>query len=151
MPSFDFSSEQLALIETARKFTKERIIPVAAECDREAKFPKDLFKEAWGLGLVAPNIPEAYGGAGLSELEHCLLTEELGYGCTGIQTSMTANALAATPIVLAGSEEQKKNFKILRGMWLHVWFWFYQNNSRYNGIGKRPDWYSVFMVLEVRS
>lgn len=110
MLDFELTDEQKALVETARKFTKDRIVPIAAECDKHSKFPMDVYKEAWELGFVAPNIPEAYGGTGLPELEHTLITEELGYGCTGIQTSMTANALAATPVMLAGSEEQKKKY-----------------------------------------
>lgn len=108
--NFELSEEQKALEATARKFTKDRIIPVAAKCDEDSKFPMDVFKEAWDLGLVAPNIPSEYGGSGCSELEHTIITEELAYGCTGIQTSMTANALAATPVMLGGSEEQKKKY-----------------------------------------
>ncbi|NCQ59824.1 MAG: acyl-CoA dehydrogenase [Myxococcales bacterium] len=107
---FELSEEQKFLVETARRFTKERIIPIAAECDKKHEFPMEVFKEAWELGLVAPNIPEDAGGGGLSELDHVLLTEELAYGCTGIQTSMTANALAATPIIVAGTEAQKKKY-----------------------------------------
>jgi len=110
MLDFELSEEQKFLVETARRFTKERIIPIAAECDKKHEFPMEVFKEAWELGLVAPNIPEDAGGGGLSELDHVLLTEELAYGCTGIQTSMTANALAATPIIVAGSEAQKKKY-----------------------------------------
>ncbi len=107
---FDLSPEQDALVKESRRFVKERIIPVAAQCDRDHSFPTEVFKEAWEMGLVAPNIPEEYGGAGLHELEHVLITEELAYGCTGIQTSMTANALAATPLIIAGSDEQKKKY-----------------------------------------
>jgi acyl-CoA dehydrogenase len=70
----------------------------------------EVYKEAWDLGLVGPTIPEAYGGAGMSELDNVLLTEELAFGCTGIQTSMTANTLAATPLLIAGSEAQKKKY-----------------------------------------
>ena len=110
MLDFELSEEQKFLVETARRFTKERIIPIAAECDKKHEFPMEVFKEAWELGLVAPNIPEDAGGGGLSELDHVLLTEELAYGCTGIQTSMTANALAATPIIVAGTEAQKKKY-----------------------------------------
>ena len=110
MLSFELSAEQKSLIENTRKFVRERIIPVAAECDAHSKFPMDVFKESWELGLVNSNIPEAYGGAGLSELDNVLLTEELAYGCTGIQTSMTANTLAATPLLIAGSEAQKKKY-----------------------------------------
>ena len=110
MLSFELSEEQQELTKVARQFTRDRIIPVAAECDVHSKFPKDVFDEAWKLGLVAPNIPEEYGGAGLHEVEHVLITEELAYGCTGIQTSMTANALAATPVMVAGNDQQKKKY-----------------------------------------
>ncbi len=107
---FALSSEQKSLVENTRRFVKEKIVPVAAEADQTCKFPKEVFDEAWELGLVAPIIPEEAGGLGMHEMEHVLITEELAYGCTGIQTSMTANALAATPIILAGSTETKKKY-----------------------------------------
>lgn len=110
MLDFGLTDEQNALIENTRRFVRDKIIPVAAEADQTCEFPKAVFKEAWELGLVAPLIPEAYGGAGLHEVDHVLLTEELAYGCTGIQTTMTANTLAATPLLIAGSEEQKKKY-----------------------------------------
>ncbi len=110
MISFEFSDEQKALIDSTRGFVKERIIPIAGECDQQSKFPNDVFKEAWDLGIVNATIPEAYGGTGLSEVDNVLLTEELAYGCTGIQTSITANILAATPIMVAGDEAQKKKY-----------------------------------------
>jgi acyl-CoA dehydrogenase len=107
---FSMSDEHKALIDTARRFTKERIIPVAAECDRDSKFPMDVFRAAWELGLVNPSVPAEYGGPGLGELENALITEQLAYGCTGIQTSITANQLALTPIRLGGNDEQKKKY-----------------------------------------
>ena len=110
MVDFALSEEQKALIDTARRFTKERIIPIAAECDRESRFPMDVFKAAWEIGLINPTCPAEYGGSGMGELENTLITEELAYGCTGIQTSLLVNTLALTPIKLAGSEEQKKKY-----------------------------------------
>lgn len=110
MIDFSLSEEQKALVETARRFTKERIIPVAAEADRESRFPMQVFKDAWEIGLVNPVVPVEYGGNGMGELENAMLTEELAYGCTGIQTSITANVLALTPIKLGGNEEQKKKY-----------------------------------------
>jgi acyl-CoA dehydrogenase len=109
---FDFepTEEQRALIETTRRFVRQRIIPIAAECDRESKFPKDVFVEAHALGIVNPTIPSEYGGAGLSDLDTNMIHEELAYGCSGIQTSITANTLALTPIKLGGTEEQKKKY-----------------------------------------
>src|ERR1043165_4552639 len=105
MIDFEITEEQKALIDTARRFAKERIIPVAAECDRKSEFPKEVFYEAHKLGLVNPTLPAEYGGPGLSDLECVMIPEELAYGCSGIQTSMTANTLGLTPIKLAGSEE----------------------------------------------
>lgn len=110
MLDFNISEEQKALVETARRFARERIIPVAAECDRESRFPREVFEAAHAIGLVNATVPVEYGGAGMGELENALLTEQLAYGCTGIQTSMLANSLALTPIKLGGSEEQKKKY-----------------------------------------
>jgi len=107
---FSLSDDHKALIETARRFTKERIIPVAAECDEKSIFPMEVFKEAWSLGLVNPTCPAEYGGAGFGELENAMIAEELAYGCTGIETSFMGNGLALTPIKLAGTEEQKKKY-----------------------------------------
>ena len=110
MLNFELTPEQKTLVEETRRFTREKIIPIAGEADKTHEFPMGVYKEAWELGLVGPNIPEEYGGAGMGEVDHVLLTEELAFGCTGIQTSMTANVLAATPILIAGNDEQKKKY-----------------------------------------
>ncbi len=91
MLNFGLSEEQQALVQSARRFAEERIIPVAAEADKNAEFPRKVFEEAWQLGLVNPTVAEAYGGAGLSHLDNSLICEQLAFGCTGIQTSMLAN------------------------------------------------------------
>ena len=110
MLGFSLTEEQQALVEMAKRFTKERITPIAAECDREARFPKEVFEAGHELGLINPTVPTEYGGAGLGELDNALIAEQLAYGCTGIQTSMLANTLALTPIKLAGSEAQKSKY-----------------------------------------
>ena len=110
MVDFSQSEEHKGLIEMSRRFTKERVTPIAAECDQKGVFPMDVFKEAWSIGLVNPTIPTEYGGAGMGELENTLICEELAYGCIGIETSFLANGLALTPIKLAGSEDQKKKY-----------------------------------------
>ncbi len=110
MLNFGLSEEQSALVDAARRFAKERIIPVAALCDRESRFPKEVFEAGHELGFVNATVPTEYGGPGLGELENALIAEQLAYGCTGIQTSMLANTLAATPIKLAGNEAQKKKY-----------------------------------------
>jgi acyl-CoA dehydrogenase len=110
MLDFSLSEEQKALIDTARRFSRERIAPIAAECDRDARFPKDVFVAAHELGLVNATVEPEYGGAGLGEIDNALIAEELAWGCTGIQTSMLANTLALTPIRLGGNPDQKKKY-----------------------------------------
>lgn len=110
MLNFGLSDDQRALVDVAKRFARERIIPVAAECDRESRFPKDVFEAAHALGLVNASVPTEYGGPGLAELDNALIAEQLAYGCTGIQTSLLANTLALTPIKLGGNEEQKKKY-----------------------------------------
>jgi acyl-CoA dehydrogenase len=107
---FRLTDEQTQLRDMARRFAREKIIPVAAECDRDSVFPMNVFKEAWEIGLVNPTVPTEYGGNGMGEFENALITEHLAYGCTGIQTSVLANGLALTPVKLAGSEAQKKKY-----------------------------------------
>ena len=110
MLDFSLSDEQKALVDAARRFARERIAPVAAECDREARFPKDVFVAAHELGLVNATVETEYGGPGLAELDNAMIAEQLAWGCTGIQTSLLANTLALTPIRLAGNEEQKRKY-----------------------------------------
>jgi acyl-CoA dehydrogenase len=110
MIDFTLSDEQKQLQEMARKFTKDEIIPKAAQHDKDGKYPLEIAKKAWELGLMNTHVPAEYGGMGLGVLEGCIITEELAYGCTGIATAMEANTLAAAPVIVAGNDEQKKEF-----------------------------------------
>src|SRR5947208_1998882 len=107
---FALSDEQQRLVETARKFTRERIIPVAKKLDEHGTFPIDICKEGWELGLMNVEIPSEYGGLGLSCLDHVLMMEEINYGCAGIGTTLAGNNLACMPLLLGGSEEQKRHY-----------------------------------------
>ena len=107
-PQFQLSDEQDMLIRMAREFTADNIIPVAAEYDEGAIFPEAIYHKARELGIVNMVIPEAYGGVGASAFEEVLVGEELGYGCTGISSSITVSALALLPILIAGNEAQKQ-------------------------------------------
>jgi acyl-CoA dehydrogenase len=110
MIGFELTDEQKQLQETARKFAREEIIPKAAEHDKNGKYPVEIAKKAWELGLMNTHIPGEYGGLGLGVLDGCIITEELAYGCTGICTAMEANVLAAAPLMVAGNDDQKKEF-----------------------------------------
>jgi acyl-CoA dehydrogenase len=104
------SEEQQALADTAREFTRKEIIPRAAHYDETGEFPREIFKKAWDTGLMNIEIPEAYGGLGGSCLDNCLVQEEVSFGCSGVNTSMAGNSLGATPLLIAGTEQQKKQY-----------------------------------------
>ena len=110
MIDFSLTEEQVQIQELARKFAREEIIPKAAHHDQTGEFPREIVKKAWDIGLMNTHVPAEYGGAGLGVLDGCLITEEFAYGCTGIATAMEANGLAAAPVIVAGNEEQKKEF-----------------------------------------
>ncbi len=105
-----FTEEQQALCKTARDFARAKIAPAAGRLDEEGEFPIELLKQAWEIGLMNGEIPEQYGGLGLSCLSYCLLMEEIAWACAGVNTSMAANMLGAMPIILAGSEAQKRRY-----------------------------------------
>jgi acyl-CoA dehydrogenase len=107
---FSLTDTQLALQETARKYSREVVRPKAAHYDETAQFPKDLISVGFELGLMNMTVPPALGGVGLSHLEQALVAEELAWGCAGVATSIIANDLALLPILLAGSEEQRRKF-----------------------------------------
>ncbi|CAH3169077.1 unnamed protein product, partial [Porites lobata] len=106
----ELSEELQQLQEMARKFSHEEIVPVAAEYDKTGEYPWEIIKKAHSLGLLNGHIPESCGGTGLGVLDGCVATEELAYGCTGIQTAIEANSLAEMPVILAGNKEQQKKY-----------------------------------------
>jgi acyl-CoA dehydrogenase len=110
MIDFSLTEEQKAIQKLAHEFAEKEMTPVAAEYDRSAKFPWPVIEKAYEVGLLNLNIPEEYGGPGLKLLDECLVAEELGWGCAGMNASFGINALAALPILVAGNEEQKRKY-----------------------------------------
>lgn len=110
MISFELTEELKALQEMAHSFAEKEMRPKAALYDREEKFPEEVMQKAFEAGFLTCNVPVEYGGGGLSDLEVAVISEELAWGCAGMYTTMMANSLAFTPIILFGSEEQKQKF-----------------------------------------
>jgi acyl-CoA dehydrogenase len=104
------TDEQKDLRELAHSFAEKEMRPVAWEYDKEGTWPEDVLKKAWDVGLMNTHLPEEYGGPGLDYLSGCLIEEEMGWGCSGIGTSLTCNGLATAPIMLGGSEEIKQKY-----------------------------------------
>jgi len=108
--SFQISDDQKSYVELAEKFAREEIIPVAAKYDRSGEYPWEVIKKAHDLGLTLGGIPQKYGGLGMKLLEICMVGEKLAYGCTGITTAMNANELGQAPLLLFGTDDQKKEY-----------------------------------------
>jgi acyl-CoA dehydrogenase len=104
------TDEQKDLRELAHSFAEKEIRPVAWEYDKDGTWPEDVLMKAWDVGLMNTHLPEEYGGPGLDYLSGCLIEEEMGWGCSGIGTSLTCNGLATAPIMLGGSEEIKQKY-----------------------------------------
>ncbi len=110
MLDFSLTPEQESLRDLARKFARSEMAPHAAECDRAARFPEEIYRKAHELGLMNLNVPSDLGGSGLGVLDQCLIVEELAYACGGMTTSIIANCLALEPILLGATPEQKERF-----------------------------------------
>ncbi len=110
MVDFTLTDEQQDMREMAHDFAEKEIRPVAWDYDRDATWPGEILEKAWELGLMNNHLPIEYGGPGLSVLDGVIIEEEIAWGCSGIGTSLSCNSLASAPILLAASEELKKEY-----------------------------------------
>lgn len=108
---YALTDEQQMIKDLARDFARNEIAPAAAKYDRTGEFPYDILSKLRDLGLINLCIPEQYGGNGLTPIERILVMEELAWACTGITVATAViNGLAAEPILLAGTDAQKKRY-----------------------------------------
>ena len=108
--SFALTDEQKALRDLAHDFAVNEIRPRAAAYDEHSTHPADVIEKAHEVGLINPHVPEELGGLGLSGFDGMLIGEELAWGCSGIATSIVANTLGAAPVLIAGTDEQKRRW-----------------------------------------
>ena len=110
MVDFTLTDEQEDIREMAHDFAAKEIRPVAWDYDRDGTWPQEIIEKAWELGLMNSHLPERYGGVGGSYFDACLVGEELAWGCAAIATTIGANELAGTPVLLGGSNETKAQY-----------------------------------------
>jgi alkylation response protein AidB-like acyl-CoA dehydrogenase len=112
-PDTLLSDDERLMLDTVRRFARERVAPRAAEIDRTGEFPWDLVRQMAELGLMGVCLPEEYGGAGQSFVLFALIIEELCKACatTGLILDVTISLCAET-ILLFGTPEQKKRFLV---------------------------------------
>jgi short/branched chain acyl-CoA dehydrogenase len=108
---FDLEDRHLLLRDTVRRFALEKVAPVAAELDREKRFPYELVAELGELGLMGMTIPEEYGGGGADTVSYAIVIEELARIDSSVAITVAAHhSLGTLPIYLFGNESQKREW-----------------------------------------
>lgn len=110
MISLHMTDDQKQLQKLAREYAEKEIRPRALHFDETGEWPHEVLLKGYELGLLNTHIPGEFGGLGLSTIDGVIVEEELGWGCTGIATAITANTLAQVPVMVAGTPEQKKQW-----------------------------------------
>jgi butyryl-CoA dehydrogenase len=110
MMDYFLTEEQTMIRDLTRQMAEEVVKPQRAKLDEASEFPGEVMRELAKVDLLKVFIPEEAGGLGGGCTEMCIVTEELSRACAGVATTYSANALAAMPIILFGSEEHKKRW-----------------------------------------
>ena len=105
---FAFTEDQLAIRETIRELVQDKVIPRAPEIDRNSEYPRDIQKLFAENGILGIPFPEQYGGVSGSSVTICMGVEEIAKGDATCSLLLAVQALGSYPILLAGTEEQKK-------------------------------------------
>ena len=107
---FYLTDEQRMIRDLARKVARERVAPHAARYDEAEAYPEDSMRAITEAGFYAIWVPEAYGGSDMGCLALALVCEEIAYACASSGTQYLDQALGGLPILLFGSEAQKKKY-----------------------------------------
>ncbi len=108
--NYFLTEEQQMIKDLAAQIADEKIAPIAAEYDEKGIFPHDIVKILGQSDLFRVFVPEEYEGMGGGIFEMCLVVEELSRACGGIALAYAASGLGTIPIILFGTEEQKKKY-----------------------------------------
>ena len=96
--------------EKAREVAEKYVRPVAAELDRTGEYPWSVIEALKKYELMGIWVPAEYGGQGAGVLDMCVVVEQLSRACGGVGVAYAVNALGSFPIVLGGTEEQKRRY-----------------------------------------
>ncbi len=107
---FKFTPEQMQLRKTAREFAEKEIAPFADAYDASYDFPAEVIKKVSKAGFFAYEVPETYGGKGISSVNLCIIREEFMKISTCLDENFVMQGLGSNPIVRFGTEKQKAKF-----------------------------------------
>jgi len=108
--SYDLTEEQQMLKDTVARIAREQIAPGAEKRDEEAKFAWDMVEVLRENGLFGADFPEQYGGAEMGLFSLCLIIEEIAKVCGSTSVILLVHELGTTPIMIAGSDQQKAKY-----------------------------------------
>src|ERR687892_1063833 len=106
--NFHLTEEQEAFRASIRQLVEDKVAPRAAEIDEADEYPWDIDELLVRSGFAGVSYPEEHGGAGGGAVELCILVEELSRASAGVALIPAVNKLGAIPVLLAGSDEQKR-------------------------------------------
>lgn len=101
------SDEAKDLLRDIHEFCEQNVVEQAKEYDKTGEFPAEMYEAAKEMGLNALEIPEEYGGPGLSRVDVAALFEEMAVADAGFATTISASGLGTKPVLIAGNEDQK--------------------------------------------
>ncbi len=111
MDTLFFTDEHNMLIDLISDFAKSEIIPIAREIDQTSRFPSEVISKLGDLGLLSIPVPKEYGGSGMDNVAYAAAIMELAKADASIAITVAAHtSLGTMPIVLAGTEDQKKKY-----------------------------------------
>jgi len=110
MHLYYLSDEQRMVMELARSIAREKIAPVAGHHDETETYPEEPMRLLAQQGLMGIWLPEAYGGSDMGALAVALVAEEIAWACAATATNWGATPLGGYPILLAGTEDQKRRY-----------------------------------------
>ncbi len=105
---FELTQTQTLIRDTARKFAREVVAPLARKLDREEIFPVETFRKMGELGLLGVNVPAEFGGAEAGVVSYSLAVMEIAAACASTSVGMCVTNMVAELIVQFGTEAQKK-------------------------------------------
>jgi len=120
MMDYFLTEDQKDFRDLVRQIAEETVKPVRAKHDRDGTFPWEVVRVFADAGFFSVIVPEEFGGMGLGVFELAIMTEELSKVCGGISLSVAASALGTFPILISGTEAQKKKYlpRLASGQWL---------------------------------
>ena len=104
------TEDQRDMVKLVKDFLMKEYLPHVSEYEAKGEYPLEFHKKLGELGLFAMDVPEEYGGLGLDAVTTCLIREAIGYVDAGFASSFAASTFGIKPVLLAGTEEQKKAY-----------------------------------------